>query len=364
MIFALWKFSTYIKDITLVKQGILLRVACSLGYLLILYRGIVPDFWSSTVGNLLLFFGFYQECLMILILVKQDNRKMRIAYTSLWIIFSSVYLAFDLLNGASHYRVALASLVMFSLFLPLTLKCLFTKEAPAINRVLAFPYLLVVIATIPRFISSSLTESFTIHSTNIYQTFLCIALLLKSFFGTLFFFLLMKIDSDKEIEKLAQTDGLTGLVNRRSYFELGSRMLLQCRESNRMLGVFFLDIDSFKSVNDEYGHIKGDEVLIAFGQALMQNIRSGDVCCRYGGDEFSICVYMPSPENGYIIAERILEAIHQIDALPNRALTTSIGLVYGIPKENDTFEYFVNRADEAMYVAKQSGKNRINFVRL
>jgi len=364
MIFALWKFSTYIENTSLVKQAIILRLACSLGYLLIIYRGVAPDFWSSTVGNLLLFYGFYRECRMILTLIKSEQKKIGALYNGIWISFSIAYLAFDLINGESHFRIALASLTMFALFLPLTLKCLFTKNAPSINRVLAIPYLLVVTATIPRFIHAFTTAAFTIHSTNIYQTFLCIALLLKSFFGTLFFFLLMKIDSDKEIEKLAQTDGLTGLVNRRSYFEAGNRMLDQCRQTQQMMGVFFMDIDSFKSVNDEYGHVKGDEALIAFGQAIMQNTRGQDVCCRYGGDEFSICVYMPNPDNGYMIAERILDGIRKIDVLPGRPLTTSIGLVYGIPGEHDTFEYFVRQADEAMYTAKQSGKNRINFVKL
>lgn len=364
MIFAFWKYSSYIEDITLVKRGIILRIACSLGYLLILYRGIVPDFLSSTIGNLLLLYGFYQESLMILMLIRLDNKKIQTAYNWLWLVSSVIYLAFDLLHGASNYRIALASLAIFSLFLPLVLKCLFTKNSPPINRILAVPYLLVVIATIPRFFYSFATAEFTIHTTNVLQTFLCLTLLLKSYFGTLFFFLLLKIDSDKEIKKLAQTDSLTGLINRRSYFEIGNQMLEQSRQRNQMLGVFFLDIDSFKAVNDVYGHAKGDEVLIAFGQAIMQHIRGEDICCRYGGDEFSICTFMANPENGNIIAKRILEEIHKIAILPGQTLTTSIGLAYGIPKEKDTFEYFVNQADEAMYTAKQSGKNRINIVQL
>lgn len=364
MIFALWKYSSYIEDTALVKQSIILRIACSLGYLLILYRGIVPDFWSSTIGNLLLFYGFYQESRMVLMLIRQDSKRIQTAYNWLWLGSSALYLAFDLLDGASNYRIALASLTMFALFLPVVLKCLFTRNSPPINRVMAVPYLLVVMANIPRFFYALTTTAFTIHTTNVFQTFLCLALLLKSYFGTLFFFLLIKIDSDKKIEKLAQTDGLTGLINRRSYFDKGSQMLEQSQQKNQMLGVFFLDIDSFKAVNDLHGHAKGDEVLIAFGQAIMQNIRSGDICCRYGGDEFSICMFLPNPEMGNTIAERILEEIHKITIIPERTLTSSIGLVYGIPKENDTFEYFVKQADEAMYVAKQGSKNSVNIVKL
>lgn len=364
MIFALWKYSSYTEDISLVRQGIILRISCSLGYLLFLYRGIAPDFWSSTVGNLLIFYGFYLECNIVLMLTKLQNKKTQHVYTCFWIVFSVTYLVFDLLDGAANYRVALASLTMFTLFLPLVLKCFFTKDSTPINRILAVPYLLVVIAAIPRFFYSFSTAEFTIQTTNFFQTFLCLALLLKSYFSTLFFFLLMKIDSDRKINKLAQTDGLTGLINRRSYYEMGNQMLEQSKQKNKMLGVFFLDIDSFKTVNDLYGHIAGDNVLIAFGQAIMQNVRGGDICCRYGGDEFSICVFMISPENGYIIAERILEGIRKINVVPGLTLTTSIGLVYGIPKEKDTFEYFVNQADKAMYEAKQNGKNQINIVKL
>lgn len=364
MIFALWKYSSYIEDSALVKRSITLRIACSLGYLMILYRGVAPDFWSSTVGNLLLFYGFYQESLMVLTLLKLNRQRMNTAYHWLWFAFSAIYLAFDLLDGASNYRIALASLTMFSLFLPLVLRCLLTRNSPTINRILAVPYLLVVLANIPRCLYAFMTAEFTIHTTNIFQTVLCLTLLSKSYFGTLFFFLLLKMDSDKEIKKLALTDGLTGLINRRSYFETGNQMLEQSRKKNQMFGVFFLDIDSYKTINDLYGHAKGDEILIAFAQVIMQNIRDGDICCRYGGDEFSICVFLPNPEVGDLIAERILEEVHKIPILPEHSLTTSIGLAYGIPKENDTFEYFVNQADKAMYVAKQSGKNRLNAVNI
>lgn len=364
MILALWKYSTYIEDISLVKRSIILRISCSLGYLLILFRGTIPDLGSSTVGNLFLFYGFYQEARMILMLTKLDSKRMQLAYNWLWLVSSVLYVVFDLLWGTANYRIALASLVIFALFLPLVLKCIFTKNELSINRILAIPYLLVIIATIPRFIYSFSATGFFIHSTNFFQTFLCISLLLKSFFSTLFFFLLMKIDGDKEIEKLAQTDGLTGLINRRSFFEKGNQMLEQSRQKNQMLGVFFLDIDLFKSVNDLYGHDKGDEVLIAFGQVIMRNIRGEDICCRYGGDEFCICVFLPSLENGSIIAERILDEIHKLAILPEQILTTSIGLAYGIPKEQDTFEYFINQADKAMYAAKHSSENKINVVEL
>jgi diguanylate cyclase (GGDEF)-like protein len=359
VILALWKYSTYLENRKLVESAIAARLLFALGYFLLLYRGTFPDFLSSTMGNLLLYAAFYIDSIVSLSMIKMDSKRMR-TISSVILGFSFLsYIWLDLVNRSSNDRVALASLIIF-LFAALTaFKALFSRNTTPLYRIFGFTYLLVAIAVIPRGIAAFTDTAFTIHTTDVYQTALFLSLLIQSFLGILFFFLFIKIDADRKIEKLAATDYLTGLINRRSYLELGNRQLAKVREEQKLFFVYFLDVDHFKSINDNYGHGKGDQVLIDFGKAFKNSLRSEDLCCRYGGDEFSACAQLPSLEAGKKIIRRFQEEIAKISIIQDITIASSIGIAYGIPQANDTFEAFVEKADEAMYMAKQAGKNQV-----
>ncbi len=121
--------------------------------------------------------------------------------------------------------------------------------------------------------------------------------------------------------------------------------------------VIVLDVDKFKFVNDTYGHLAGDEVLRRVADILVSNIRPGDVCARYGGEEFVLLLPRTKAENAYIVAERIRKTLELTEVPLPMKVTSSQGIAH-YPTHGKTREELLGRADEALYTAKHTGRNR------
>ena len=163
----------------------------------------------------------------------------------------------------------------------------------------------------------------------------------------------------EQARRMAFVDGLTGVYNRR-YFE--QRILEELERAARYSGglaVLMLDIDLFKRVNDEFGHLLGDEVLRQLSTILTQQLRKVDVVCRYGGEEFSILVPQTTGEHAMGVAEKLRKVIEDwsFPGVP-RPVTVSIG-VADFPENGATRDELVKAADAALYAAKQAGRNRV-----
>jgi diguanylate cyclase (GGDEF)-like protein len=166
----------------------------------------------------------------------------------------------------------------------------------------------------------------------------------------------------EEVERLAITDSLTGLYNHRHFFELAGREFQRARRYQLPLSVIMLDIDDFKRVNDTYGHAIGDQVLQGVAECCRKELRGVDVIGRYGGDEFVAML----PETGLPAACQVAERLRK--SIAERALDTKAGRVtvtvsLGVAVLDDkhlTPEILLDRADKALYVAKQNGRNRVS----
>ncbi|WP_312113393.1 sensor domain-containing diguanylate cyclase [Brevibacillus reuszeri] len=167
-------------------------------------------------------------------------------------------------------------------------------------------------------------------------------------------------DMKKQTDQLAhdaRTDPLTGLTNRRTLEET----LQQWIEEPISFSVVMMDLDHFKSINDTYGHQSGDEVLKHFAQIVSASLRSGDVCCRFGGEEFVALISHADAKEAYHVAERIR---HTLETSPNpigQPITVSQGIAH-YPSHTDLAEDLLHLADEALYNAKRSGRNRTEIV--
>ncbi len=167
----------------------------------------------------------------------------------------------------------------------------------------------------------------------------------------------MKIE---ELEKLALLDDLTQIGNRR-FMEMSLRTKMD--EMNRyrsQLGVFFVDIDNFKQLNDSYGHHLGDEVLRSVAKTLSAALRPLDILCRWGGEEFVVAVGNLDGDIMAVIAERFRSLVDNSSVATGETrieFTVSIGAT--ITLEDDTLDSAVKRADELMYRSKEKGRNRI-----
>ncbi len=164
-----------------------------------------------------------------------------------------------------------------------------------------------------------------------------------------------------QLELLATTDNLTGLTNRRVFFE---RLGIEFRRAvryHRPLSVIMADLDHFKTVNDRFGHPFGDLVLAVTAQALRGNVRESDVVARYGGEEFVLMLPETSRAEAMVVAEKLraaIEAQDYTDGIQSTRITISLG-VASLPESAPVdVEDLLRRADDALYAAKHGGRNR------
>ncbi|MDA1240100.1 MAG: GGDEF domain-containing protein [Chloroflexi bacterium] len=175
-------------------------------------------------------------------------------------------------------------------------------------------------------------------------------------------------EASVELDRLARTDGLTGLLNRRALFDMLGAEFRRSRRYSRPLSVLMVDLDNFKRVNDRWGHPFGDYVLRATAHIIAANVRESDILGRYGGEEFALALPETDVSHAIRVAEKLRVAIESFDfrssgvprtGEPPLKMTISIGIA-SLPLEPDQDEFeLILRADHSLYEAKQSGKNRV-----
>jgi len=160
---------------------------------------------------------------------------------------------------------------------------------------------------------------------------------------------------NRELDRLATTDPLTGLLNRRG-LEIAYRQRTQ--SGNVRLAALAVDLDRFKAVNDRYGHATGDVVLQSAARVMQRLCRDGDILGRWGGEEFLLLVVADSPQQSFRVAERIRVAVHEmeLEALAGERVTLSAGIA--IAGETESLHALLERADAALYRAKAQGRDR------
>jgi diguanylate cyclase (GGDEF)-like protein/PAS domain S-box-containing protein len=165
------------------------------------------------------------------------------------------------------------------------------------------------------------------------------------------------------MQRLAITDSVTNLYNRRGFYELARREIERARRFGHSLSVIMMDLDQLKSVNDTYGHAVGDQVLRTLADRLSQHVREFDILCRYGGDEFALLL----PETDLFMAASVAERLRvSIADEPMKTegglvpVTISLGVTKATPNTTN-LEELLKSADRALYAAKQGGRNRLEI---
>jgi len=165
----------------------------------------------------------------------------------------------------------------------------------------------------------------------------------------------------KLAEELALKDSLTGLNNRRAFFELGHRAFQQAKRFGHPISVIMMDVDHFKRVNDNHGHWVGDQVLQALAVPLQTLVREIDVVARMGGEEFAFVLPETDLDEAARLAERLRSEIEKIvieDRGQSISVTASLGVV-SRGADDESLEALLTKADDALYVAKKKGRNQI-----
>jgi diguanylate cyclase (GGDEF)-like protein len=166
--------------------------------------------------------------------------------------------------------------------------------------------------------------------------------------------------------EMATRDFLTGLLNRREGLRRFREEISKSRRTNQALSAIILDIDHFKNVNDTYGHLVGDKVLQHLPETLMPVLRDYDIFCRYGGEEFLLILPSTPLGVGVEIAERLRKRIEQSKYLVDKKTTVTMTISLGVAQlaENENDNSLIYRVDQALYNAKDKGRNCVSFVEM
>ncbi len=167
----------------------------------------------------------------------------------------------------------------------------------------------------------------------------------------------------EELKYLASHDSLTNLFNRREFEDLLDKSIANSFRGKNILALLLIDLDNFKTTNDTFGHIHGDELLKQFSNRLVLLVRKGDLISRVGGDEFTlIAPNIKSPTSARQLAERILNELHSPYSISGKLITVTVSIGIAIyPDDGSTTEDLLRKADMAMYKSKRSGKNTYQF---
>jgi diguanylate cyclase (GGDEF)-like protein/PAS domain S-box-containing protein len=170
-------------------------------------------------------------------------------------------------------------------------------------------------------------------------------------------------EHERQLEHIAHFDALTGLPNRVLLGDRLQQAMLRCNRQNHSLAVAFLDLDGFKAINDAHGHDVGDDFLIAVGQRMKSVLREEDSLARIGGDEFvAVLVDLDAPEACEPVLQRLLQAAAEPVMLRGKSLNVSASIGVTIyPQDGVGADQLMRHADQAMYVAKQAGRNRYHL---
>lgn len=175
------------------------------------------------------------------------------------------------------------------------------------------------------------------------------------------------LELNSKLNRLANTDGLTGLYNHRYFQEVLEKEMLRSDRHQHQFALLFLDIDNFKKYNDDHGHVKGDQVLQKVAESINSNVRQSDMVARYGGEEFVIILPETGEQGALLHADTIRKgieerALNEGDDLPETPITISIGIAL-FPIDGTTPSALIKASDNALYEAKAQGKNKVCYLK-
>lgn len=337
----------------------------ALAWLLIALRGGIPDVFTISIANSLLFVGAALETIAVLKLFRAFGEALKRIYIAL-IAIDIVGFHLVILGGnVEALRVAFASVgTTLFVFAP-AFKLLCEKNASPLMKIMGSLYVLVIVTLIGRAAAALLSDqSMGFFTPGVFQSISFLTLYLVMIIGNTGFVLLLKEEADRGLVRLASLDDLTETLNRRTFILMAKECLEEHVKKKLPLTMVLFDVDHFKEINDSYGHLTGDRVLQDLSQKVRNSLAQGDLFGRHGGDEFVIM--LPGMDEGQSsrVIEQMFHAAYEL-TLPDLQVpyTLSIGVLTVVPDRHADLESLYSTCDKALYQAKNSGRNRAVRIR-
>jgi diguanylate cyclase (GGDEF)-like protein len=350
------------------KHWILANFGLFLGYTLVSLRDFVPAFLSIVAGNSLIVY-----CI-ILIYEGIEEFYDRPAYSrfnyGVFVAYILLQTYFTLSNPDLNARLSLSSLAICILLFHAGSRLYHTPipQLQRTSRAAGFVFLVTTLFPLVRGIASGLAATPVDFFPDALSSWFSVIFIISIIIWTFYFFFLnsarLELDLETaraELDLIARTDPLTNLYNRRHFDEYAELELQRVKRSGHTNSVLLLDIDGFKSINDDNGHEVGDALLSSLSILLRSELRPFDLIARYGGDEFVILLTNTNRDQAYSIAERIRKRIGLTPFIFNSRIyniTLSAGISTYDFRDTD-LKIILKRSDDALYRAKEQGRNRV-----
>jgi diguanylate cyclase (GGDEF)-like protein len=327
--------------------------------LIIVARGTIPDFWSIVVGNALLAAAYG---ILWCGARKFDGKNVSIvlvlAGVLLWLAACSI--------GPIYARPEARATVMAAIGIGYTLLAVRELWLGRGDGVWRWPIMVLLLghaASIPIYIPIAGAWKHPDPADVDLLTFMIFEAAFVSICAAYLFGGLVKDRIAASYRHASLTDPLTGVTNRRGFFQMGERLLMRTRFARQPSALLMFDLDQFKSINDRYGHHAGDDVLTAFCKVVTAHLRPSDLFGRIGGEEFACLLPDTEPQDALWLAERVRAAV-EAASHPAGEHSVRATVSVGAASSNDAtadLTGLLNAADQALYRAKEAGRNRVEI---
>lgn len=329
---------------------------CSLLLWDTLPRGLIIPF-----ANLLILLGGTLEITALLQMMDMFGRRVKLYYLALMVGSTLSYGVIAVFFNHSALRITLVSLWSMLFFLYPAYRLILNPKGTSLQRILGCFFAMFAVIMLGRAaVALLIVPDMNVFTVNLSQSLYYLAMYLLLIVGTAGFILLSNERSHEKLKRLAAYDELTGILSRRAFLLESELKLEQAVKKRVPISLLLLDLDNFKVVNDTYGHDMGDEVLRLFALTVEANLGNDDLFGRVGGEEFAILLYGLDEQGCDDKAETLRRAVQSssVEQIPSGS-TVSIGAITLVPGPEVSFNTLYKQSDQALYRAKQEGRNRI-----